>query len=86
MQWERCARLAADADLDKIETWASSSVAGEAGRGRDRRRRTAEATRRYGSAVVRRAVHVLIAIATIEVAVTLLLLPWSWGDYYREHG
>ena len=31
-------------------------------------------------------VHVLIAIATIEVAATLLLLPWAWGDYLREHG
>ena len=44
------------------------------------------AARRYGSAVVRRVVHVLIAIATIEVAATLLLLPWAWGDYLREHG
>ena len=33
-----------------------------------------------------RAVQVLIAIASIEVAATLLLLPWAWGDYYREHG
>ena len=35
---------------------------------------------------MRRAVHVLIALATIEVAATLLLLPWAWGDYYRAHG
>ena len=35
---------------------------------------------------MRRAVHALIAIATIEVAATLLLLPWAWGDYLREHG
>ena len=35
---------------------------------------------------MRRVVHVLIAIATIEVAATLLLLPWAWGDYLREHG
>ena len=27
----------------------------------------------------------LIAIASIEVAATLLL-PWAWGDYYRAHG
>ena len=35
---------------------------------------------------MRRVVHALIAIATIEVAATLLLLPWAWGDYLREHG
>ena len=86
VQWERCARLAAGADREKIENLrviervlASRPGAGPASE-------TAEATRRYGSAVVRRAVHVLIAIATIEVAATLLLLPWAWGDYYREHG
>ena len=44
------------------------------------------ATHLYGSAVVRRAVHALIAIASLEVVATLLLLPWAWGDYYRAHG
>ena len=86
VQWERCARLAAGADREKIENLrviervlAIRPLAGQASE-------TAEATRTYGSAVVRRAVHVLIAIATIEVAATLLLLPWAWGDYLREHG
>ena len=86
VQWERCASLAAGADRKKIENLrviervlASRPGAGTAAE-------TVEATRRYGSAVVRRAVHVLIAIATIEVAATLLLLPWAWGDYYRTHG
>ena len=86
VQWERCARLAAGADGEKIENLrviervlASRPLAGQASE-------TAEATRTYGRAVVRRAVHVLIAIATIEVAATLLLLPWARGDYLREHG
>ncbi len=86
VQWERCARLVAGADREKIENLrviervlASRPLAGQASE-------TAEATRTYGSAVVRRAVHVLIAIATIEVAATLLLLPWARGDYLREHG
>ena len=86
VQWERCARLAAGADREKIENLrviervlAIRPAAGQAPE-------SAEATRTYGSAVVRRAVHVLIAIATIEVAATLLLLPWAWGDYLREHG
>ena len=86
VQWERCARLAAGADREKIENLrviervlASRPAAGPAPE-------TDEPTRRYGSAVVRRVVHALIAIATIEVAATLLLLPWAWGDYLREHG
>ena len=86
VQWERCARLAEGADREKIENLrviervlASRPVAGPASE-------TAAPPRPYGSAVVRRAVHALIAIATIEVAATLLLLPWAWGDYYRAHG
>ena len=86
VQWERCARLAEGADREKIENLrviervlASRPVAGPASE-------TAAPPRPYGSAVVRRAVHVLIAIASLEVAATLLLLPWAWGDYYRAHG
>ena len=86
VQWERCKRLAAGADREKIENLriiervlASRPAAGQVPE-------TVRATRPYGSATVRRAVHALIAIATIEVAATLLLLPWAWGDYYREHG
>ena len=86
VQWERCARLASGADREKIENLrviervlASRPAAGPASE-------TAEATRPYGGAVVRRVVHALIAIASLEVAATLLLLPWAWGDYYRAHG
>ena len=86
VQWERCARLAAGGDRAKIanlrvfeRVLASRPVAGQAPE-------AVRATRAYGGAVVRRAVHALIAIASVEVAVTLLLLPWAWGDYYREHG
>ena len=86
VQWERCARLAAGGDRAKIanlrvfeRVLASRPVAGQAPE-------AVRATRGDGGAVVRRAVHALIAIASVEVAVTLLLLPWAWGDYYREHG
>jgi len=34
---------------------------------------------------VRRASQVLIAIAAVEVAAALMLLPWAWGDDRREH-
>ena len=86
VQWERCARLAAGAEREQIENLrviervlASRPAAGPAAE-------TVSATRLYGSAVVRWAVHVLIAIASIEVAATLLLLPWAWGDFSRAHG
>ena len=86
VQWERCARLAAGADRAQIENLrviervlASRPVAGPAAE-------TVPATRFYGRAGVRHAVHALIALASLEVAVTLLLLPWAWGDYYRAHG
>ena len=86
VQWERCARLAAGAEREQIENLrviervlVSRPAAGPAAE-------AVPATRLYGSAVVRRVVHALIAIASIEVAATLLLLPWAWGDYYRAHG
>ena len=86
VQWERCARLAAGAECEQIENLrviervlASRPAAGPAAE-------TVPATRLYGSAIVRHAVHALIAIASIEVAATLLLLPWAWGDFYRAHG
>ena len=86
VQWERCARLAAGAEREQIENLrviervlASRPAAGPAAE-------TVPPTRFYGSAVVRHAVHALIAIASIEVAATLLLLPWAWGDFSRAHG
>ena len=86
VQWERCARLAAGAEREQIENLrviervlASRPAAGPAAE-------AVPATRLYGSAVLGRVVHALIAIASIEVAATLLLLPWAWGDFSRAHG
>ena len=86
VQWERVGRLAAGAERAQIENLrvfervlASRPVAGPAAE-------TVPATRFYGRAGVRHAVHALIALASLEVAATLLLLPWAWGDYYRAHG
>ena len=86
VQWERCARLAAGADREKIENLrviervlASRPAAGQASE-------AAAAARPYGSAIVGRAVQALIAIASIEVVATLLLLPWAWGDFSLAHG
>ena len=84
--WERCARLATGADREQIENLrviervlASRPAAGPASE-------TVPATRLSGSALVRHAVHALIAIASLEVAATLLLLPWAWGDFSRARG
>ena len=84
--WERCARLATGADREQIENLrviervlASRPAAGPASE-------TVPATRLSGSALVRHAVYALIAIASLEVAATLLLLPWAWGDFSRAHG
>ena len=86
VQWERVGRLAAGAERAQIENLrviervlASRPVAGPAAE-------TVPATRFYGRAGVRHAVHALIALASLEVAATLLLLPWAWGDYSRVHG
>ena len=86
VQWERCARLVSGVEREQIENLrviervlASRPAAGPAAE-------TVPPARLYGSAVVRHAVHALIAIASIEVAATLLLLPWAWGDFSRAHG
>ena len=85
VEWERCARLAkpanrraldnlralAGAFRDRIAAGAASPAAGDA---------------LYSSVFVRRAAQAIIAIAAVEVVAALILLPWAWGDYHREHG
>ena len=85
VEWERCARLAtpdnrralgnlralAGAFRDRIAAGAASPAAGDA---------------LYGSVFLRRAAQAIIAIAAFEVAAALILLPWAWDDYHREHG
>ena len=85
VEWERCARLAtpdnrralgnlralAGAFRDRIAAGAASPAAGDA---------------LYGSVFLRRAAQAIIAIAAFEVATALILLPWAWDDYHREHG
>ena len=84
VQWERCARLAAPADrraLDILRAMAPAVL------GRDARGDASLAgPDSYWSALARRATRVLAAIAALEVATALLLLPWFWGDYHRVHG
>ena len=88
VQWGRCARLATPAERRALDTlrelsriFAGSDAAGLAPS-------TALETPvgfRAG-AFIRRAVHILMAAAAVQVAATLVLLPWRWEDYHRAHG
>ncbi len=83
VQWERCEKLATPAErraLGNLRTLARAVTGVE-----PEASPTAVAAPR-GRAVVRRAAQALVAIAAVEVAAALMLLPWAWGDYQREHG
>ena len=85
VHWERCEKLATPAGrraLGNLRVLARL-LAGEAAAGETV---PADGARTRGGAFSRRAVRALIAIAAVEVAATLALLPWAWGDYHREHG
>ena len=88
VHWNRCRRLAKPDErqaLDNLRTLDRLF----AGRRAARPAATdapAAGPEPYTSAFVRRSVQALIAVAAIEVAATLMLLPWAWSDYHREHG
>ena len=85
VQWERCARQAtpakrrsldnlralAGAISDRIRTGAAPSITDEA---------------LCANVFLRRVAQAVIAIAAVEVTATLILLPWFWDAYRREHG
>ncbi len=85
VQWEQCERRATPANrraLDNLRCLARA-LTGEAAAGEAAP--TDDARGRAG-AVWRRPAQALVAVAGVEVAATLLLLPWAWGDYHRVHG
>ncbi len=88
VQWDRCSKLAAPADREKLENLQLISRLL-----RSRRRvgqrlgiRSATSSELHAGAFVRRVIQVLMVIAAVEVAVTLILLPWEWSDFHRQHG
>ena len=88
VQWDRCAELAAPADREKLD---NLQLISRVFRSRRRRGQTSgiqpvTSSDPYAGAFVRRVIHVLMVIATVEVAVTLILLPWEWSDLHRQHG
>ncbi len=85
--WNRYARLATPAGrrlLDNLRALAPVF----ASRDTARPPTVTEATAADAGAGVlaRLGVNAIIAIAAIEVAAALLVLPWAWDDYLREHG
>ena len=88
VQWDRCAELAAPADREKLE---NLRVIARVLRSRRRAGQTpvalpATGPGPRGTAFMGRVFHALMVIAAVEVGVALLLLPWAWTDYYRQHG
>ena len=85
VEWERCEKLATPANrraLDNLRALARVVTGGDAA---GEASPAAGAESRAGT-LMRRAAQALIAIAAVEVAAALVLLPWAWGDYHREHG
>ncbi len=88
VQWERCARLATPSERRALGTlrelsriFTDSDPAGLAPS------TAAEPSVGFPAGTfIRRAVHVLMAAALVQVVATLLLLPWRWEPYHRAHG
>ncbi|MCY4025764.1 MAG: serine/threonine-protein kinase [Acidobacteria bacterium] len=86
VQWERCARLATPAErraLDKLRRFTRLFPAIDAA---ERGSVAAPAPFALASGFTRRAVLFLMALAAIEVGLTLALLPWHWPAYRQSHG
>ena len=87
VHWERCARLATPAGRAALENlralaraFAADQPAGHPSAG----------TAMIGSDLwagvfVRRVLGAMVAVSALEVVAALLLLPWTWTDYHREH-
>ena len=85
VEWERCEKLVTPANrrtLDNLRALArvfsGDEATGDASPADDSANRA--------SAFWGRAAQALIAVAVVEVAATLVVLPWTWGDYHRVHG
>ena len=88
VQWDRCAELAAPADREKLE---NLRVIARVFRSRRHAEQTPAALPATGpvphaGAFMGHLFRALMVIAAVEVGVALLLLPWAWTDYHRQHG
>ncbi len=86
VQWERCARLAAPASrgaLDNLRTLSRAFPSGRAA-GHAPVNPALSDSEPYAGPFVRRILKALLAIAAVEVALALALLPWTWNDFVRQ--
>ena len=86
VQRERCARLATQPSAALSIRCARPGPQGRSCRNMGGGSLAEASPDSYGGAWVRGAVHAVVAIAAVEVAAALLLLPWAWEAYRREHG
>lgn len=88
VQWDRCAQLATPADQEKLE---NLRVIARVFKSRLHAGQTPAALSAPGpdphaGAFMGRVFRLLMVIAAVEVVVGLILLPWAWTDYHRQHG
>ena len=85
VQWDRCAQRVAHGDRQKIE---NLRVIDQVFRTRPDPARAPQAVGSGGraGAFSRPVVATLIAVAWVQVAVSVLLLLWSWDSFHRTNG
>ena len=90
VDWARCARLATPEGRRALDNLRAVSMAFAGFRGEALQDAAGLFQSAGGNGYigpwVRRALHSIIAIAAVEVAVVLVLLPASWADYWSQHG
>ncbi len=88
VHWDRCASLATPAGRGALENLRalSRAFASAHSPGHPAARSAATGSEPYAGVFVRRFLGAMVAISALEVAAALLLLPWIWNDYHREHG
>lgn len=86
VQWDRRARRATPAGRRMLDNLRALAPLFAASRAQARATSTTGATEPQAGAGVPRAAKALVAIAGVEVAVALVLLPLGWADYRGAHG
>ena len=87
VQWDRCARRATPTGrqlLDNLRALAPVFAAGDTARPDSVT--SGRAAEPAAGDSVHPAITLLVAIAALELAAALVLLPWRWDDYHRAHG
>ena len=90
VDWARCVRLATPEGRRALDSLRAVSRAFAGSRGEELQHGSGILPAISGDAYVgpwmRRALHVIIAIAAVDVLSAIVLLPGSWADYRSQHG